>query len=98
MNREEAARWRDLFAAMAEGKTIQVQLGGEFEDCEEINTQWHPTIYRIKPEPIERWTWRSKYTGYVSSAFFDTKEEALKSIAGESVYEVVKFREVLDED
>lgn len=55
MTREEAKRRAELYSALAEGKTIQVQNpnGGEWFDvkietlrsiCEEFN-------YRIKPEP-----------------------------------------------
>ena len=58
MTREEAKRRAELYSALAEGKTIQVQNpnGGEWFDvkietlrsiCEEFN-------YRIKPEPKYR--------------------------------------------
>ena len=58
MTREEAKRRAELYSALAEGKTIQVQNpnGGEWFDvkietlrsiCEEFN-------YRIKPEPQYR--------------------------------------------
>ena len=58
MEREEIKRRAELYSALAEGKTIQVQNpnGGEWFDvkietlrsiCEELN-------YRIKPEPKYR--------------------------------------------
>ena len=58
MTREEAKRRAELYSALADGKTIQVQNpnGGEWFDvkietlrsiCEEFN-------YRIKPEPKYR--------------------------------------------
>ena len=58
MTKEEAKRRAELYSALAEGKTIQVQNpnGGEWFDvkietlrsiCEELN-------YRIKPEPKYR--------------------------------------------
>ena len=58
MTREEAKRRAELYSALADGKTIQVQNpnGGEWFDvkigtlrsiCEELN-------YRIKPEPKYR--------------------------------------------
>lgn len=58
MTREQAKRRAELYSALAEGKTIQVQNpnGGEWFDvkietlrsiCEEFN-------YRIKPEPQYR--------------------------------------------
>ena len=58
MEREEAKRRAELYSALAEGKTIQVQNpnGGEWFDVkiETLRSICEELKYRIKPEPKYR--------------------------------------------
>lgn len=50
MNKDNAKQFLPLVQAMAEGKTIQLNLGYEWKDSPELVFDGAPAIYRIKPE------------------------------------------------
>jgi hypothetical protein len=50
MNAQNAHEYLPLVQALANGKMIQA-LGGEWFDIDDVNFNWPPDEYRIKPEP-----------------------------------------------
>ena len=96
MTRERARELLPVIQAFAEGKQIQFECGGRFEDLtiNHIDLTEHRQ-YRIKPEPREWWILSSEgwYHGVYSS-----KEPAIKEgqYRGKP-FEVFHVREVLSE-
>ena len=57
MNKENAHEYLPLVQALADGRTLQKDFHGKWEDSKEIHFDMHPEYYRIKPEPrtFEMW-------------------------------------------
>lgn len=59
MNQDQAKAWLPLIQAVAEGKTIQVNIGTynqpKWQDTEYFNFACHVEAHRIKPEPKKAW-------------------------------------------
>lgn len=52
MNKDNAKEFLPIVVALAEGKTIQFQVGGlHWQDQDIISFGCEPSRYRIKPEP-----------------------------------------------
>ena len=58
MNKDNAKHFLPLVQALAEGKTIQVFICGEWHDLDNPNFDDAHYKYRIKPEPIEVELWK----------------------------------------
>jgi len=67
MNAQNAHEYLPLVQALANGKMIQA-LGGEWFDIDDVNFNWPPDEYRIKPEPRTFKIVRSDLTGDIHSA------------------------------
>lgn len=62
MNQQNAREFLPLVQALANGKMIQYNDGGDWLDVEDLNTDsYDPDEYRIKPEPrtFEMWLYPS---------------------------------------
>ena len=57
MTRDEAKKLLPIIQAYAEGKVIQLKIGGQWVNGEDATLDFDspPELYRIKPEPIECW-------------------------------------------
>jgi len=55
MTKENAAQYLPLVQALHDGKTIQCNVNGTWEDVKDPNFYFHPERYRVKPEPREWW-------------------------------------------
>jgi hypothetical protein len=52
MNKDNAHLYLPLVQALAEGKEIQIRIGDEWQDREDVNFGVNPNAYRIKPAPF----------------------------------------------
>jgi hypothetical protein len=69
MNAQNAKDFLPLVQALADGKTIQFDDGGDWVNVVNLNTDsYDPDEYRIKPEPRTFAIVRSKLTGDIYSA------------------------------
>lgn len=57
MNKDTAKDFLPLIEALAEGKTIQERVNGEWVDQSELVTTGPTAKYRIKPEIRKVWVW-----------------------------------------
>lgn len=55
MNKDNAKDYLPLVQALAEGRVIQGNCGGEWKDDDYPSFSSPPNYYRIKPEPREVW-------------------------------------------
>lgn len=55
MNKDNAKDYLPLVQALADGREIQIWLGGEWGDINDILFSEPVTKYRIKPEPKTFW-------------------------------------------
>jgi len=79
MNKDDAHLYLPLVKALAEGKTIQYNYGGEcWKDYEELAFGHNPCAYRIKPEPREVWV-NCSLEGSLGTAY---KSKEAASLAG----------------
>ena len=91
MNKENAKEFLPLIQAMADGKTIQYQIGHElWHDVEWIDTiEGYSSDYRIKPEPRTFKMWLYHSTGRM----YPLVDEIATGETGE--WEHITVREVL---
>jgi hypothetical protein len=99
MNKQNAHQYLPLVQALAEGKTIQIQMNAGWMDVShDVDLRWDlpPESYRIKPEPRE-WTgkiidtrWSCKGIGEFSICF----RGDMGSIP--ELNEIIRIREILD--
>ena len=101
MNREEAKKLLPIIEAFANGEDVQIEeYSGKFVSWPSYS--FDPAqSYRIKPKPRECWV--IICGGDVISSAFKSKENAEEVINGVILkdrdnWEIVKFREVIDED
>lgn len=82
MTRETAKEYLPLVQALAEGKTIQLNVGG-WQDTVDVDFSHPVRYYRIKPEPRRWWIvkcshgeslWHSKETAIITGGCGDQKE------------------------
>lgn len=93
MNKENAKDYLPLVQALADGKTIQLQMRDDWLDIEETKFNFAPTEYRIKPEPREIWVNRTPH-GRNSEVTWDSEEEARRYCKHGAT--PVRYREVLE--
>ena len=67
MNKENAYLYLPLVQALADGKTLQIEMGSEWEDMDDPSFTRPPQDYRIKPEHRVWKVWVDKY-GYLQSS------------------------------
>ena len=88
--------WKEEIIAFVNGKTIQRNVMGRWEDDESPEFRLRES-YRIKPEPRERWL--NVYKDIpVTEYAYPTKEQAhAKALqTGLPLVECVHYREVID--
>lgn len=69
MNKDNAHEYLPLVQALANGLTIQEDMGKDgWKDFEELHFDMRPEYFRIKPEPRTFKIVRSKFTGDIYSA------------------------------
>lgn len=57
MNKDNAHLFLPLVQALADGKTLQLNIQGRWYDVYKLTFECDPKDYRIKPEPIRREVW-----------------------------------------
>ena len=79
MNAQNAREYLPLVQALANGLTIQEDIGkGGWKDFKETHFDMRPEFYRIKPEPRTFEIMRSKSTGEICSAItYDGRSPAI---------------------
>lgn len=93
MNQQNAHEYLPLVQALADGKTIQFNDGGDWVDVAELNTvPYDPDEYRIKPKPRTFDLWLDHDTGCLSTdelirEFGHVRLDSLERI---TVQEVIK--------
>ena len=96
MNAQNAKEFLPLVQAMAYGKKIQVECGGEWRDESNPYFDLPPERYRVKPEPQRLWVVRRKDT-ISRCCYFDALDGAkafLDAMGNLDDYEIVEFEEV----
>ena len=74
MNNNDAHLYLPLVHALADGKTLQIEIGSEWEDINDPSLTRPPQDYRIKPEPRKWKVWLDSH-GYIQG----TVAEILKN-------------------
>ena len=89
MNQQNAHKYLPLVQALANGLTIQENMGKDgWKDFEEIHFDMRPEYYRIKPEPRTFEIVRSKLSGSIyNSETYDG--------SAPSTWEYITVQEVL---
>lgn len=94
MNAENAKDYLPLVQALADGKTLQSNVSGTWDDIDEPLFQNSPTTYRIKPEPRE--IWFNRYPSGMENGPYSCKEAAIEFANPDTVPVQVRYREVLE--
>ena len=66
MTKKDAHLFLPLVQALADGKTLQIEVGNAWNDLDEPSFTRPPQDYRIKPEPRVWKVWIDQY-GYMQS-------------------------------
>ena len=94
MNKDNAKDYLPLVQALAEGKTIQYNsLDTGWMEPIDISFSRTPENYRIKPEPLECWVFKSINDGTLYTGFPHDFKPSYNPVG----FTVVKMREVTDE-
>lgn len=96
MNAQNAKEFLPLVQAMAYGKKIQVECGGEWRDDSSPYFALPPERYHVKPEPQRFWFVRRKGTTSRWCDFdaLDRAKAFLDAMGNQDDYEIVEFEEV----
>lgn len=94
MNKDNAKEYLPLVQALANGKVIQIEIGGVWSNCSELNFVGMPSQYRIKPEPKE--IWYNRYNTGVESGPYESKEKAIEYAFHDHPMVQVCYREVVE--
>lgn len=88
MNKENAHEYMPLVQALANGLTIQEDMGKDgWKDFEEINFDMRPEYYRIKPEPRTFTVWQHRITEEIEALSYINYDE--------NVWERITVQEVI---
>lgn len=93
MNKNDAAQYLPLVQALADGKTLQSNVSGTWDDIDEPLFQNSPTTYRIKPEPREIWV---VMDGDKDGIYLACPEKDRADRERRIGYPIVRYREVLE--
>lgn len=81
MNKDTAAQYLPLVQALAEGKTLQLNSGGNWRDESDVIFSFPPNRYRIKPEPRKIWTINSvTLEGFCVGVYHSSDGETRKNV------------------
>lgn len=92
MNASNAKDYLPLVQALADGKVIQGNCGGEWKDDDYPSFSSPPSYYRIKPEPSEIWV-THYYNGQV---FIHPDVGSAKVESTRNVGVTRRYREVIE--
>ena len=95
MNKKDAHLYLPFVQALADGKTLQIEVGSEWDDIDDPLFTRPPQDYRIKPEP-RKWTVWVDPNGFIDNTGYVWASRGLQeSPAG---WEQIEVTEILPEN